>query len=363
MRQLMLIPTMALALAAPAVAKTITVPITVGNPVIPSTGCMQPYTVKQGDNLWALSDWRLHNPRLWSWLVQQNPMLQEPGRQYNKNGTTYVMIRPGEMLYCLEEAGITLSTTPDVTSNVASTLDGKDQGSNSVTAKWTLGDEIASFLEGNWGWLLLLLGTGLLVWFLRELDKDPVRSGPPQVTGGVSDDTIRDQLQRRGSQQNFTLIPGSITRGRGYGRMMVSYHGGAEHLRVLSGETIYRARALRHDGQEVDVYTLQGCGNDVNQLQRFRLFNNFRFVGDETVAEPAPEPVAEEVVAPQSTTSEPPADFKGELAPGTIHGSVQGPRTPGDTATLRIRGASLNGLTFTLSKDDLTVRWVPDEAE
>ena len=149
-----------------------------------------------------------------------------------------------------------------------------------------------------------------------------------------------------------------------YGRMMVSYHGGAERPRNLNGETVYRARARFGDGREEDIFMLQGCGNDVRYGgAAYRLLDNFRFTEDEAVVEPSPEPVMEEAPAPQAAATEPSSDFDGELTPGTIHGTIQGPRTPGDKAMLRIQGASLSGLTFTLSDRDVTIRWLPDDTE
>lgn len=342
MKKFMLMTAAALAFAVPATAQV---------PSIPSLGCTQPYYVKEGDNLWTLAAVRWQNPELWRWLVQQNPILQEPGRIVNRGGREIVLIRPDEALYCLEEAGINIGSTSAVTPTVPVVV-------QPVTSDW----KFSNWLGENWGWLLLLLGIGAVVWFLRELSKDPVRSGAPQVTGGVNDQTVRDQLQRRGSQQDFTLIPGSIARGRGYGRMMVSYFGGREHLRTLRGETIYRARALFNDGREEDIYTLQGCGNDVTYGGAlYRTFNNFRF-------EPEAEGVGEPVVAPTPepvealTASAPSADGDDEEVPvGTIIVKIDGPRAAGDKALLQVDGASLDGLRVEISGRRLKVRWDPDE--
>ncbi len=342
---------MVLALAVPATAKIVTL-----NNVAVNDVPVSQYVVKSGDNLWELAELRFSDPEEWRWLVSQNAFLQEPGRQFTRSdGTFVVLIRPGETIRGLEEVGITPSSV--------STVNPQRAGETVVVAK-SFKEKLSDWLGDKWGWLLLLFGVGLLFWFLRELGKDPVRSGPPQVTGGVNDQTVRDQFERRGSSRGFTLIPGSIVRGRGHGRMMVSYHGGTERPRNLNGETVYRARARFEDGREEDIYMLQGCGNDVRYGgAAYRLLDNFRFVEDETVAEPSPEPVMEEAAAPQTATAEPSADFDGEIASGTIHGTIQGPRTPGDKAMLRIQGAQLNGLTFTLSDRDLTVRWLPDDVE
>jgi len=342
----MLIPALALALAVPAVGQVV--------PTVPSLGCTQPYYVQEGDNLWTLAEVRWRNPELWRWLVQQNPLLQEPGRFIERDGREIILIRPGETLYCLEEAGINIGS-----SNVAPST---PVGQDTHPSIW---EEFTNWLGENWWWLLLLLlGGGFLLWLLRELAKDPVRSRAPQVTGGVSDQTVRDQFERRGTERNFTLVPGSIVRGRGYGRMMVSYYGGAERPRTLNGEPIYRATARYHDGREEDIYMLQGCGNDVTSGgAAYRLLSNFRFVEGEAVAESSTEPVMEAVTVPPAAPAEPTVDFDGELAPGTIQVSVQGPRSEGDKASLRVSGASLDGLSIQLSDRSLTVRWLPEDGK
>lgn len=349
--------TAALALASvapPASAQAFTEP--------PRALCSNPYVVRQGDSVWRIAETQWRNPQLWQQIVQRNPILSEPGRMTRReNGWVYVMIEPGELLCGVNQNGeIDASLLND---NIVSSAASTPTSATTVVQKTFL-DSVGDFIAKNWWWLLLLLGIGLLVWFLRELSKDPVRGGAPQITGGVNDQTVRDLFERRGLSRGFTLLPGSIVRGRGYGRMMVSYFGGTEHPRNLNGETVYRARARFDDGREEDVFMLQGCGNDIRYGGAvYRLFDNFRFVEDEVVVEPVSEPVAEEVPAQQPAVTQPASVFDGEIAPGMIRGHVQGPRSEGDTAVLEIEGASLDGLSFVLVDRKLKIRWVPDATE
>ena len=344
MKRFMLIPALALALAVPSSAQVFTQP---------SVTAVSEYVVKPGDNLWRLAELRLNNPEEWRWILDQNPFLKQAGRQFTKNdGTFVVVIKSGETLKGLREVGVMPSIANSITVPPSNTV-------ASVVEK-TFQEKVSDFIS-DWWWLLLLLaGAGFIIWLLTQLGRDPVRSGPPQVTGGVSDDTVREQLARRGNQRNFTLIAGTITRGRGYGRMMVSYHGGTELPRNLTGETVYRARARYHDGREEDVYMLQGCGNDVTYGGAlYRLLNNFRFEpeveGLGEPAAPAPEP---EVAAPLAPILEPApdepssdeAELKIELKPA---------ETPDGTALVRVSGASTKDMVLTVNKNIVTLRFHP----
>jgi hypothetical protein len=320
--------------------------------------------VRPGDSVWELGNVKLNNPNAWRWIIEQNPFLQEPGRQYTRaDGTFMVLIHPGETLRGLEEVGVSLNSVQN------------DIASNRYTppapqaVQKTFLDSVEDFIAKNWGWLLLLLGIGILVWLLRELSKDPVRSGPPQVTGGVNNQTVRDQFERRGPSRGFTLLPGSIVRGRGYGRMIVSYHGGAEHPRNLNGETIYRARARFDDGREEDIFMLQGCGNDVRYGgAAYRLFDNFRFVEDEAVVEPSPEPVVE--TPPASEVPLSPESDNGALQIAEVVEdvlpqsddflmSLTAARHAGDTHCLKL-GANLpSGFSVKLEAGGIIIRMRP----
>ena len=350
MRKLMCgISAMALALAAPAVAKI----VTVGNLVIPISGCTQPYTVQAGDNLWMLSRLRLQNPERWHWLVQQNPLLQQPDRQYKKDGMTYVMIRPGEVLYCLQQAGINPDELNTNTNTNVERSVNLPQNNN-----WH-GDKIAGFLENNWGWLLLLLGASFLVWLLRrELRQDPVQSRPPQVNGGISSvDAARERFADRGFRQHFTIM--DMVGGYISGTMMVRYGGGTERPRTLDRQRAYRATVRHENGSIEDLYMLQACGNDLRYggISRYLPGPNFCFEPD-PVVEPTPEPEAALGTAAEVA----PTPDEVDMIDGTdaIRIELQGAGGDLGKAMVRISGAPVEGMTVEMTPRSFTMRWVPD---
>lgn len=284
---------LAFAMAVPVASQYAAAPIT---PAAPVSG----HVVQKGENLWKLAELKFGDPEKWHYILEQNPYLKEKGRQFTKpDGTFVVVIKEGELLRGLSEVGI------KPTSMVGPVATPTAHAAETQIVEKTFSEKVVGFLT-DWWWLLpLLLVVGFLGWLLAQLNKDPVRSGSAQVPGGVSDGTIHDHLKRRARAWNYDLIPGTIVRGRGYGLMWVAYQGNvweALRLRRLTGQVVYRARAWDRYGQEVDVYTLQECGNDISSLRRFRLFNNFRFEREVEVVEPVvvpvPEAVVEAVVAP-----------------------------------------------------------------
>lgn len=143
----------------------------------------------------------------------------------------------------------------------------------------------------------------------RELNRNPVTSGPPMVPNGVTQETAPAALQAVAARQyadETGNTPTTITqfeiieqvRGRGYGVMQVSYRGVPAANRRLNGDIVYRA-VIRYpnNGEVREVYMLQGCGNDLRYSgASYTPGNEFRF---------EPDTATESAVAPQQLPAAP----------------------------------------------------------
>ena len=126
-------------------------------PNVPST-----YTVANGDTLWALSGEKLQDPLQWGKILGANSFLNQPGRVFENNGKTVVLIRPGENLVIPDGLGVKTEIVP-------------------LPAL-----KPASVSETPWLWILLGLGITLLVigLALRRVFRNPATSGQPIIQGG-----------------------------------------------------------------------------------------------------------------------------------------------------------------------------------
>ncbi len=340
------ISALALAMAAPTSAQ---------NPTVPSVGYVSEYVVQPGDNLWRLADLRLKNPNLWSWVVEQNPVLEEPGRSFTKaDGTFVVVIRPGERLYGLEEVGVNLTSTTAILTPATNVADKEPETG------------LSDFAADNWWWLALLLAGGAFTaWLLSQLRRDPVESGPAIVPGGVDPGTARQRFEQRAAVQHFTIL--DQTRGVASGIVMVSYANGTSRPRRLDNTPAYRATVRHQNGRIEELYMLEGCGNDLRfgGIKRYLPGEDFRFMADEPIATPAPEeapaamavepePVVEEAVELASPPATDPAsrepELKVELKPA---------EDEEDTSMIRVTGAPTEDMTLTISENGFTLRFHP----
>lgn len=320
------------------------------------------YTVQPGDTLYDLTAIAKGDPELWREVVKQNPFLNESGRQFTKpDGTFVVVIRGGEQLLGLEELGI------NIPGKVATAI-----GKATFTGGQPATKPEPTWFERN-SWLPLLLAalaSIALAWSILRQRRyhDPVGGGRPVIDGGLNDHSAMQRFERRSEDQRFTIR--TIERGRGYGEMMVSYKGGREERRLLNGETVYLA-TVRFEGRDADeqIYTLQGCGNDVRAGNRNRDGREFRFVADAVVHQapeptpepeavapapaPEPEPPVEEpapVVAPVATDIDRQPNLTIELRPAD---------KPDGTAMVRVKGAATKDMAVTIYDDEVTVRFIP----
>ena len=356
MKRFMWISAAALAVAVPLGAQVSSDQTTPFNPV-------SEYVVQKDDTLYDLANLKLRNPEKWRWLVEQNPILQESGRSYTKpDGTFVVLIRPGERLFGLEEVGVNIASPMPVSNNTAT--------STVVSEEPATG--LADFVKDNWWWLLALIAGGVFaLWLFWQLRRDPVESGRPQVSGGVTDETVHSVLDSRAwTRGGFTIVPGSVVRGHGYGTMMVSYLGGKARPRTLNGETLYRATVQHSRGRhEEQMYMLQGCGNDLH-YNGYIPGPKFRFEREAEVAQPVnaatavePEPVveappAQEEAALELTDVAPTADEPALRLP-MLKIETRPAENAGDTSMVRVTGASTEDMTVEITDTVLTLRFRP----
>ncbi len=277
-----------------------------------------PYTIQAGDNLWSLAQVKLQDPLKWVSLEAQNPILRDRTRySIDGRGRLIVLIKPGETLCGLEEAGVSpndfATSRPD--SWVAPGYTGDYYSQVSLTEAQSQAEDGRD--DGMpWYFLflsLLLILAGLAIaafarWLkspervVRATNTDPATAGPPMVPGGVTEvnaeQALRDVAARRfgGTHQDFTVL--ERTAGRVYGTVVVSYRDNTERQWVMSGQQAYQARIRRPNGHVEVVYMLQACGNDLRfgQVAGYRPGDDFRF--EPEVVQPAPAPVVEPVVAP-----------------------------------------------------------------
>lgn len=144
---------------------------------LPST-----YTIQPGDTLWALSGEKLQDPLQWGKILGANPFLNQPGRVFENNGKTVVLIRPGENLLIPDGLGVKTEMVP---------LSALKQ-----TPVFTQVPEARS--EIPWLWILLttLLVLSAIGVGLSQVFRNPATSGEPIIQGGIQPDDT-DSVERR----------------------------------------------------------------------------------------------------------------------------------------------------------------------
>lgn len=224
------------------------------------------YVVQQDDNLYNLAGAHLGDPLKWGQVLGANPFLKEPGRVFEKDGKTIVLIRPGEQLFGLQALGIT--PEPIKVKEFATPTPSVQTAEGGIN--W-------------WKWIVLgFLGLMLLAWLIeylrrrRELGQNPVTSGPPIIAGGVQpNETERlDQAMRAAAVGEYVRLNpgverhtvrvervGPIESGLISGSGMVGYADRARPRTINPPQPGYRARFLFPDGREDNLMSLQGCMN------------------------------------------------------------------------------------------------------
>lgn len=276
-----------------------------------ATPTTQEYEVKPGDTLWALSGEYLKDPLKWGEVLGRNPFLKEPGRIFEKNGRTIVLIKPGERLLGLKEIGVTAIEILPI-----SALRLPSSGGVSLPS-WGQLYTHPLFWTGLLIFILLVAGFAYTVWLLvlpavmgprRRVRVPIVEDGiPPEATASLNARFERIAERRLGQldpQANLTTQRpqriGPIERGFLSGRGIVQYRDRSEE-RTLTRELAYRARFRFPNGSEEESFFLQACANDVT-------FGGARYTG--YTFEP------ESIVAPVPTAAPPQPQVAVASAPG-----------------------------------------------
>ncbi len=325
----------------------------------------QKYTVQKGDNLWNLSGDRLRDPLMWQQVVKDNPFLAQPGRKFEQDGKTVVVIRPGEKLVGLEKFGITPALPAPIDALPVVDLKGSETGNSSLP--WSI-------------WAILAIIAALTAWWLLErmLNKSAATAGTPVVPGGVTEQTARTQFQEmaalRHQRATGTSLPTQQfivvdqVAGRISGVMNVRYADGREVPRRLKGERAFRANVRFPNGTVETLYMLQACGNDLRYggISRYLPGPEFRFEPDaqQATASVVPAPAATAAPAPAlaivpAAAQEPAAATQQDEATFRFEFKPANDTEPG---LVRVKGAKPN-FNVSMAKDGtVTLRYQPIEA-
>src|SRR3989344_1429151 len=282
------------------------------------------YTVQHGDVLY-----QKYGPK-WNMLLSTNPGLQARVSGKCKDTIAWLYDSRGDVL-CVP-AGMAVNefitneaaTPPPPETHVVKAAEEKKPESTTATASASRYDNYL------WFSLLLLLGavTFIALWFLRdyiarrhdaamarereenarehwgrELEQNPVTSGPPIVVGGITPtetERLTNHFQDQAVAQDIRATPGAeaatvrqnirrigpVEEGMISGEGMVGYADRARPRRINPPQPGYRARFHFPDGSEPELMSLQGCMNPVFYGGGL---SGFTFTA-RAVAGPAPEP-------------------------------------------------------------------------
>lgn len=282
------------------------------------------YQVQSGDTGWELARQYYSDATTWQRIVDMNPFLQKPGRVFEQDGKIILLLKPGEELSGLERLNIAPPQAVPIEQLVPAAK--VTRAPNTVSTQEASG---AGLSQENW---LLMLLFGLLIvtilYFMfrdtvnnlvipsrrraiqqqrereREMQRDPVTSGPAMVPGGIPPtDTGRLQsffdeqavasYARRNPTVDRTTIRaqriGPIETGTITGEGLVGYLGGQfRPRRITTPLQAYQARYRFPDATEEVLQCLQACMNPV--AFGGEVYRGFTFT-PATQAVPTPEPV------------------------------------------------------------------------
>lgn len=249
---------------------------------------MRFYRVRPGDNLWDLSKRFYGDPTKWKKLAADNGLSDSvfmgPRGMYNQPQQYCALPTSLVLMYYSSEGNIQ-PTEPEIIPIGIPDKATVDTAGASPGTTTKDSQEIPTWWS-NWWWLYLLLFTFLMILIgkrsnrRKELKKDPVTSGEPQVVGGVTDENAVQRMHNVALANGFDpLDVSNITRGRLFGAGRVMYAdkpSGA--LRSFNGQVGYMGIVKRKNGSNQVIYFLQGCGNDARQGD---FFTEINFVADE----------------------------------------------------------------------------------
>jgi len=334
------------------------------------------YTVQPNDTLWGLAGKNLNSTAAWETIYAANPFLHEPGRRFERDGWTIVVLKPGEKLAGLNEVGIVPTKLMHAEEKPA-----PEKWVDPLYAKRGVSDWI-------WPVLFLIVLSGIFTYSRlrsslqreRKLSQNPVTSGVPIYSEGVTDETVSEAFQYQASDQYtretgrgapnnlFTVL--RSTPGHAWGIMNVGYADDRVEARRLNGERVYQGSVRFPDGKVETLYMLQGCGNDLRfgGVRRYEPRDNFRFEPDPPVVAAHTRPTAAEVAGfdrdsiPPATETAPGPDAPTVTEPvedGIVRFEIR-PATEGQPAMVRMTGVNEQGAnTIELQPGVITLRYTP----
>lgn len=323
------------------------------NPVIETS---VPYTVKSGDTLYDISAAKLNNPQAWHYLIDRNPILSEPGRQFRKNGKDIVVVHPGETILGLDQYGKLM--LPDAIEPPTPAFPPAPEQS--------MLSRIMDYIP----WIILALAGLIIGWMfyhLRNRHDDPAPDDSALIRGGITATTAPQALSELARRRNLNLVPGSIVSGRASGLITVSFAGGRREARDLKNEPAFMASAYNARGIAEPIFMLLRCGNDLTfgGVERYIFGSRFRFVPDPVVetapvadVEPAPVEAAPDASAVPEVGTDQAAAEVGTTDEG-ITVELQPAEMPGEAALIRVTGALTHKMTVTIGARSLVLRHYP----
>lgn len=255
-----------------------------------------PYTVGEGDTIYALKGIYSSSQPEWKAFTILNPFLAEPGRAFvAQDGRFIVIIRPGETLNGVDQLGITVEPLPINQLKLPLAEEKEAEATATATA-----------FSWSWlGWLPLAAFVTFLGYIAfraihravqeahrerlrreereereRQLAMDPVTSGTPYVPGGIQPnepDRLETFFERQAIDGYARMNPtvdratirveriSPIVRGMLSNEGMVRYHDGQDPRPRRFNPPVpgYQARFRMPDGTEEILQSLQGCMNPV----------------------------------------------------------------------------------------------------
>lgn len=227
------------------------------------------HAVIPGDNAWNISQDLWYDGFLWRDLVAQNPFLWN--RVYQDTAFpywSYVIMRDGEQLLTYQ---ITHPEVQIIDSAVNDTVHVPFNPPTKPVLPPTANAGAVDFWSILIGLLTVLAIVALIVYAGRKwTKKNVITSGPPQVYGGINDESALGVMSQRSPRAQII----SIRKGKFYGRGTPHYNFSAFSVnnflnslfgKNFSGEAGYEAVALLPGGERRTVYCLEACGNDVRE--------------------------------------------------------------------------------------------------
>lgn len=313
--------------------------------LLASVSFAQQYTVSPGDTGWELARQYYRDATMWQRIVDMNPFLQQEGRVFEKEGRIILLLKPGEQLVGLEKLGVAPPKAMPISQL------GLPQPPARVV-------EVPISTMPSWVGLLLaallfaVVIATVALWVKREsrlrkeaadrerqedeqlkealnrqeiqrrhereLNLNPITSGPAMVPGGIhaneperlqsffsAQATARYAERNPGIDRNTIRVEqiGPIESGTINGEGEVGYLGGDWRPRRINppGINAYQGRFRFPDGTEEVLQTLMGCMNPVRSGYG-EVMRGFTFTPREIVVPPS-EPGTTIVADPQPETT------------------------------------------------------------